>query len=57
VLYLVKYYGGFIYFISYTIKNQLKNTATLSETQEDFKAWQAASAHLCKQHATEIVKQ
>jgi len=29
----------------------------LSKTQEDFKAWQAASAHLHKQHATEIVEQ
>jgi hypothetical protein len=29
VLYLVKYYGGFIYFISHTIKNWLKNAATL----------------------------
>jgi len=29
VFYLVKYYGGFIYFISHLIKNQLKNTATL----------------------------
>jgi hypothetical protein len=29
VLYLVKYYGGFIYFISHAIKNCLKNVATL----------------------------
>ena len=29
----------------------------LSETWEDSKAWQAASAHLCKQHAAEIVEQ
>ena len=29
MLYLVKYYGGFIYFISHAIKNRLKNAATL----------------------------
>jgi hypothetical protein len=29
VFYLVKYYGGFIYFISHAIKNWLKNVATL----------------------------
>jgi hypothetical protein len=29
----------------------------LSETQEDFKAQQAASAHLCKQCAPEVVGQ
>jgi hypothetical protein len=29
VFYLVKYYGGFIYFIPHAMKNQLKNTATL----------------------------
>jgi len=28
-LYLVKYFGGFIYFISHAIKNRLKNAATL----------------------------
>jgi hypothetical protein len=31
-LYLTKYFGGFIYFISHTIKNQLKNAATLFTT-------------------------
>ena len=30
VFYLVKYYGGFIYFISHAIKNWLKNVATLT---------------------------
>ena len=29
VLYLVKYYGGFKYFISYDIKNRFKNAVTL----------------------------
>jgi hypothetical protein len=30
VFYLVKYYGGFIYFIPHAIKNWLKNVATLT---------------------------
>jgi hypothetical protein len=29
-LYLVKYFGHFIYFISHGIKNRLKNVATLN---------------------------
>jgi hypothetical protein len=37
VFYLVKYYGGFIYFISHAIKNRLKNVATLACTHKDIK--------------------
>jgi hypothetical protein len=33
VFYPVKYYGGFIYFISHAIKNRLKNAATLLRSQ------------------------
>jgi hypothetical protein len=28
-LYLAKYFGGYVYFISHAIENQLKNAATL----------------------------
>ena len=34
VFYLVKYYGGLIYFISHTMKNRLKNAATLRWTHQ-----------------------
>jgi hypothetical protein len=37
VFYLVKYYGGFLYFISHAIKNRLKNMATLACTHKDIK--------------------
>jgi hypothetical protein len=33
MFYLVKYYSGYIYFISHATKNQLKNAAALSVTQ------------------------
>jgi len=34
-LYLVKYFGGFIYFIFHAIKNWLKNAATLATSFEE----------------------
>jgi hypothetical protein len=37
VLYLVKYFGGFKYFISHDIKNWFKNTVTLGIDNRDWK--------------------
>jgi hypothetical protein len=35
VIYLVKYFGGFGYFISHDIKNQFKNATTLPVSRQD----------------------
>jgi hypothetical protein len=46
VFYLVKYYGGFIYFISHAIKNRLKNTVTLVGISQSAMASQKLKADM-----------